>query len=431
MVQDMTNFKHILFLLGVILLAYYPILGNHFLDFWDDQWVVMNSYTEGGMTGANIWHILTSYYHGQYAPFNEYLYLLLYSLFGYSPLPFHVASLLLHTANVCLAYIVFKRILSDSTRLDSQSAGKVSFFTALIFALHPFNVESVAWMSASKVLVYTFFYLLATYTYLNFLKKGNFLNYLYTLLLFICSFLGKEQAVTFPVWMLLISWLYKRNFKTTKIGWEVLPFFLLSLFFGIVTISSQSAVEQGILTGHDSYPLWQRFVYACYSFTEYLLKCIAPYKLSYLYPFPSAIGEPLPSWLLVYPLLLVIIICSLWNYLTRWPVVFGMLLFSIHIAVALHIIPLSRFAIVADRYVYFASLGIAFIIAIGGIYLYKYFRKQRLLLLIFTISYLLVLGIYTNIRIRVWHDTDTLKYELRELLKQRNDFNEINKTDEL
>lgn len=423
----MVNFKYILLLISITLLAYYPIFGNNFLYFWDDQWVVMNSYTEGGLSCNNLWQILTEYYHGQYAPFNEYLYLLLYSLFGYDPLAFHMASLILHATNVCMVYIVLSKMLKDSRRLEGQSAQKVSFITALIFAIHPFNVEAVAWMSASKVLVYALFYLLATYTYLEYLKKGRSRYYVYTLLLFVFSFLGKEQAVMFPVWMLLINWLYRENFKTTKIWRETAPFFLLSLFFGVVTILSQSATGQGLLVRNDSYLLWQRFVYACYTFTEYLFKCVIPYKLSYLYPFPSAIGEPLPSWLLVYPLLLVVILCTLWRYLKHWPIAFGLLLFSIHIGVALHIIPLSRFAVVADRYVYLSSIGIIFIVVQGSICLYNRFNKQRIWLLIFGVSYLLTFGIYTNTRIRIWQNTDRLKYELRELLKQRNDFNVINK----
>lgn len=423
----MLNFKFILLLIGATLLVYYPILGNNFLDFWDDQWVVMNSYTEGGLNLKNIWSILTSYYHGQYAPFNELLYLFLYSLFGYSPFPFHLASLFLHIGNACLAYIVFSKMLSDSGRLDTGTAKKVSFLAVLLFAIHPFNVESVAWMSASKVLVYAFFYLLATYTYLEYLEKGAKRYYVYTLILYIGSFLGKEQAVTFPVWMLLINWLYGKSFKEIRIWWNVAPFFILSLLFGIVTMLSQSNVGQGILTGQEGYPLWQRMVYACYTFTEYIFKCMVPYKLSYLYPFPSAIGEPMPSWLLIYPLLIVIIVISFWRYLIRWPIAFGLLFFLIHIGVALHIIPLSRFAVVADRYVYLSSIGVTFLLGMGFYYTYKQCTKFKILISIFLVCYLLVLGIYSNKRTRVWHSTDTLKYELRELLKHRNDYNIIQK----
>lgn len=399
------------------ILVYYPIIGNKFLDFWDDQWVVMNSYTEGGFNRNNLWRILTEYYHGQYAPFNEYLYLGLHSLFGYNPIPFHAASLLLHIANACLAYTIFRQMLYRSGRMEFDTANKVSFLTALLFAVHPFNVESVAWMSASKILVYAFFYLLATYTYLQYLEKGTLRYYIGTLLLFICSFLGKEQAVTFPVWMLLINWLYCKDLKNKQMWLSILPFFILSLFFGVITMLSQSNVGQGILTNEHVHPLWQRLVYACYTFTEYVSKCFIPLKLSYLYPFPSLPGEQLPKWLLFYPLLLITILCTLWKYITHWQVFFALLFFGVHIGVALHIIPLSRFAVVADRYVYLSSLGCVFLIASGIIYCYKTYERKVIIL--FFLCYLLALSLYSNNRCHTWHDTDTLKYELRELLKHK------------
>lgn len=421
----MKNIKSV-YLYSVLFLAciavYYPILSHRLLDFWDDQWVVRNIYTEGGFTLRNFWNILTSYYHGQYAPFNEYLYLSLYTLFGYNPFTFHLASMVLHITNVLLAYTVFSLILKSSNRVNVPEAKIIAFFTALLFAVHPFNVESVAWMSASKVLVYTFFYLAATLMYIQYIQKERFYYYVFALLLFVCSFLGKEQAVTFPVWILLLYWIMGKDLKNKKMWLKLTPFFVLSIFFGVVTMLSQSAVGQGALAAQPTYPLWQRLVYACYTFAEYLFKCFFPYKLSYLYPFPSVIGQPLPSWLLIYPLLIVVAISSLWNYLARWYMAFCLLFFGIHIGVALHIIPLSRFAVVADRYVYLSSIGITFIIAYFIVWSCLHYTKWRKFIIGGFICYILALGVYANLRSRVWYDTDTLKKELRHLLKQRNDY---------
>lgn len=412
--------KDYLLLLLACLLVYYPILGNELLDFWDDQWVVMNIYTESGFTLTNIINILTHFYHGQYAPFNEYLYLLLYSIDGYNPFLFHLASLILHIFNVWLAYVVFKRMLSESGRLKDALVRPVSFFTAFLFAIHPFNVESVAWMSASKVLVYAFFYLLATYTYLLYIKSEKWGYYWVTLLLYIFSFLGKEQAVTFPMWMLLIHWLYGDRLSSWKNVMRVLPFFLLSLIFGMLTILSQWAYTTDI-TKDGGYLFWQRCVYACYAFTEYFCKSIVPYKLSYIYPFPSVVGEPLPTWLLVYPMLLGTVIIAFWNYLKRWYLFFGIVFFIIHIGITLHLISLSRFVVVADRYAYVASLGIAFLLSMLCVYVYRAYPRFLYLGVVILTSYVLYMGIYAHCRTFVWHDTDTLKYELRQILKHRAD----------
>lgn len=421
----------ILLIAGVTI--YYPILGNQLLDFWDDQWVVMNHYTEGGVNLQNIWRILTEFYHGQYAPFNEFLYLFLYTFFGYNPFPFHLASLLIHLANSCLVFAVLKKLLVLSKRIPNPNTIKlISFITALFFCIHPFNVESVAWMSASKVLVYALFYLLATYTFLLYLERNKIRYYIYTTVLFFFSFLGKEQAVVFPLWMLLIYWLLNHKLLDKKVWLKVLPFFLLSIFFGVTTIYSQGVEHGRLLSNSENYQLWQRIIFACYSFLEYLFKIVFPFKLSYLYPFPSTIGDPLPDWMIFYPAFLAVIAVTLWQFMKKWSVIFGLWFFTIHIVVVLHIIPLSRFAIVADRYAYLSVIGIGFILAYSIDKLYNLVKKKRLRVLVVVsfVGYFLYLGVYAHWRTYTWYNVDTLKKELRELLKQRNDYRTYKHTGE-
>ena len=410
----MTNaFAHIknsrwfypILLIGSVLAVYFPILGNDFLYYWDDQWVVMNTYTESGLNGQNLWAIFTQFYHGQYAPLNESLYLILYTGFGYKPLWFHLASLLLHTANVALVYACLSRLLELSPRIVVEHRKLVAFFTALIFAVHPFNVESVAWMSASKVLVYSFFYLLATYTFLNY-----------------CRFAHRHCEGESPKQSIPPLRTEEGSGVRNRLLRSVAPFLLLSVGFGIITILSQTGGSR--LFDQDGYPVWQRMVYACYTFTEYFLKSAFPFKLSYLYPFPSVAGEPLPQWLLLYPALLMVLLLAFWKPIVRHKIwLFSLLFFVIHIAVALHIVSLFRFAVVADRYVYMASIGACLLIAyyaVRFIIEWKGYWKTGLSLTFAT--YLLYFGVYTNLRSRVWHDTDSLKKEIKELLKERNDY---------
>lgn len=423
--QRRSNLIYLFILLFSGIIVYYPILENQLLYYWDDQWVVMNSYTEGGFAIQNMMNILTEFYHGQYAPLNEFLYLVLYNVSDYyNPILFHLASLFFHLANVCLTFIVIGQLLTFSRKLSPSKASAIAFLTALIFCLHPLNVESVAWMSASKVLVYTLFYLLGTYTFLLYLKKRKIRFYFYTIILYVLSFLGKEQAVVFPLWMLLICWFADYKLLNKKVWLSVLPFFVLSLFLGILTIYSQYAgTMHGIAS--DNYPLWQRIVFACYSLMEYLFKIVLPFKLSYLYPFPSVVGEPLPDWLLMYPTIILVILITLWKFLKQKPLAFGLLFFIIHIIVALHIIPLSRFAIVADRYAYLSIIGIAFILAFYIVYVWDVIKRRisyKTLIFTFAFSYLLYLGAYAHQRTYVWYNVDTLKKELRDLLKQRNDY---------
>jgi len=369
----------------------------------------------------NLYAIFTEFNGGQYSPINELLYLITYSLFKYSPFGFHLASLMLHAANALLVFVCIKRLLEISKRFETEHKHWVAFLSALIFAIHPMNVESVAWISASKVLVYSFFYLLATLSFLTYLKNLKLQYYLLTLFLFACSFGGKEQAISFPLWMLLIYWLVGNSFKNKKLWFAVAPFLLLSVAFGVITFYANGGM--GLLQ-KVNYPLWQRIVYACYSFTEYLLKLAFPFKLSYIYPFPSVVGEPLPQWILLYPLLLTILLFIAWKQLvTNKLLIFCLMFFGVHIAFTLQVISLSRYVVTADRYVYMASIGTCLLIAYYAVRFIKEWKGywKTGLSLAFA-AYLLYFGVYTNIRSRVWHDSDSLKKEIRELLKERNDY---------
>ncbi|MCD8042916.1 MAG: hypothetical protein LUH10_07605 [Tannerellaceae bacterium] len=411
-------------LILIVFSVLYPVLGNDFLHFWDDQWMVMNDYTQGGITWYNIKAIFLEYYNGQYGPVNQYLYLIIYNFVGYNPFFFHLVSLLIHIMSTILVYFTIIKISNTTTRMNMENKRDIAFFTALIFAIHPMNVEAVAWISAVKIINYAFFYLLSTYVYIIFLEKKQFTYYLLSVVLFILSFGGKEQAVTFPVWLVMLYWILGYNLKDKKVWFQVGLFFLLAFFFGIVTILSQSDIEVGLFSGkYVSYPLWQRFILGCYSFFEYITKLILPYNLLYIYPFPVVLGEPVPTWMLVYPSLLVIIVLTLWRYLIKWPVTCGVIFFIIHIVITLHLIPLSRFAVIADRYVYISSIGFAFIIAYYMVYYYKHFgRKSRILLMTLFSFLVLGWGIYSNLRAREWYNSDTIKKDLNELLKQRTDF---------
>lgn len=411
------------FLLFVLpLLVYYPILCNDFVYHWDDQWMVINHYTQGGINIQNIFAILIEFYNGQYGPLNEYLFLFLYTLFGYNPLPFHLASLVLHLGCVCLVYVIIKKIFKQTRRINIEKVHYIALFTALIFALHPINVEAVAWVSAVKVLNYAFFYLMATYMYMLYLEKKRFFYYLCTIFLFVVSFGGKEQAVTFPVWLLMLYWLLGYSLSDKRIWLQILPFFILSIVFGMVTMLSQAAAGGGVLVDSNSYLLWQRCILGCYSIFEYIAKFLFPYKLLYIYPFPMIIGEPVPFWMLLYPTLMVIICITLWHYLIRWPIAIGLLFFFLHIAITLHIIPLSRFSVIADRYMYIASIGLAFIL----VYYIFYFLCEKIYIILFIISiYVIFLGVFSNIRCREWKDTESIKKELRDLLKQRDDYDSV------
>ncbi len=415
--------------LSLVIIAfviYLPVFHHTFLTMWDDQWVVVNRYTTTGITPENLWNVLTEYYHGQYAPINEYLYITLHAIFGYNATAFHIASLLIHCSNIVLVYTLLLRLLRLSNKFQEVSINRIAFFTALLFTIHPFLVEAVSWLSASKNIIYATFYLIALHYYISYLQTQKWKFYLAAILFFIISYGGKEQAVTLPVCLLLMDYSLARKFNR-KLWLEKLPFFVLALFFGYISMDSQAANGEGMLVGGRYYPLTQRIPLACYTVSEYLTKCLIPIKLSYLYPFPNQIGEPLETRFWIYPLAAALIIAAFWKvFRPRW-MFFGIAFFLIHILLVSNILSLSRFAMVADRYVYLASVGIFFTLA----FLFdKWLTEKpaaRPFAFLLAGIYVLYLGVYTNQRCKVWHDTDSLKYELRQVIKGRDDYPEIQK----
>ncbi|MFR2615805.1 hypothetical protein [Parabacteroides goldsteinii] len=403
-------------LLLVCVLVYFKVLQADFLYYWDDQVIVMNQYTVGGWSWNNLWHICTDFHAGQYAPVMEMNFLTLYTFFGYNPFWFHLANLCWHLGCVCLTGLFIVELLKTHGRFSNKEIHLIAFLTAFIFSIHPFNVESVAWVSAVKILIYSFFYLLATICYLRYIKTMKEKDYLLTLFLFAVSFLAKEQAVTLPLLLILIDWFCHRNLKEKALWVEKLPFFILSLFFGIITILSQAG-------GGDApvFPFGQRIVLACYTLFEYLTKSLFPIGLNYLYPFPILPEESLPVRFWIYPLLVICIISWLWVNRKNKLLLFGACFFVIHLLVALNIISTSRQAIVADRYSYMSNIGIIFLVVVMLVRLKSKWGntyKWKGALVAF-LMYSFYLGGYTYIYSTRWENTETVKLHINELLKER------------
>lgn len=411
------------------LLVYVPVLFFDFQNGWDDGWMVKNHYTVMGFTWDNLKAIFTEFHAAQYGPINEVVYMAIHSVFGYQPSVYHLYPLLLHMINSCLVLLLVQRLISGRT--DAMTARYVSLITALLFAVHPLQVESIAWISASKIPLYTFFTLWSMLLYIRYVHTGKTVSYIGVFFLFACSFGSKEQSVVLPAILLLLDWVLGRtsipcgekieNNAIEKMSWgylllEKMPFILFALFAGLCTYANQSAYLIGQWAG---YPFGQRMVFACYSLVEYLGKLAFPVNLLYLYPFPIAPGLSLPVRFFIYP----VIITAATGFLIKtlrsrnWPVIFGLLFFLINMSLMLHVVAMSRFSILADRYVYLASVGIFFILAWYGVPWFQRMRDgSKKWVMVMAICYLIYLVGYAHFRTYVWKDSVTLKREFKELV---------------
>ena len=400
--------KCIIALILIVIAVYFSIIGHDFLYKWDDQWVVINKYTDTGLDWKNLWAVLTEFYHGQYAPFNELSYILIHAVFGYSPMAFHVASILWHVANTVLLFLFLSRLLKmiPGNPLAEQSRN-IAWICTLLWAVHPVNVEPVAWISASKILVYSSYYLAALLLYLYYIARPGLGKYIGLLALFVASFFGKEQAVVRPLAFLLVDYVTRREGKVGYLFLEKAPFLILALFFGIVTILSQG--DGGNM---PEYSLWQRLLFCGYTLYEYMVKTVLPINLMYLYPFPTTPEGKMPFMMYMYPLMILAAVYLVYVFRKEHMLVFGALFFVVHLLVAIHLISISRFAIVADRYNYLAMIGPLLVIVH---FLCLWHQKHRIAARLVIGLYFAYLCTYTIIYQQNWDNSEHVKRHVKEI----------------
>ena len=342
-------------------LAFFPTFSNGFQMEWDDQWMVINPQTIARLNRYWVLSVFTEPSHGQIGPLNQLMYTSLYKCFGFNATAFHTASLILHLANVCLLYIGLGIILRDCTALPFSRREWIALLTTVLFAVHPLQVETVAWVSASKILLSTVFYFWGAVLLAGYLGKGNVWRYLGALLIQLLAYLSKEQAVVFPLFATLLFLWYGIRPKDRQFWVGLTPFYLLALacaLHEVFYVSHYDLYVQG-----NTYVWWQRVFFGVYSIVTYFFKWLVPVNLNWMYLFPSGIGERLPWWLLFYPVLVIILACAFWKRLIK-PVPLSILAFVlIHLLLVVHVTVLPRASVIADRYMYISIIGLNFLLA--------------------------------------------------------------------
>jgi len=341
-----------LFLFAALLLVYYPSL-NHGFTFLDDQVQVVENTSIITLDVEHLQQIFSSTSVGMYQPITTLLYAVVYQFSELNPLGYHLISLLFHGINCVLVFMLLGYFIKNRWTL---------FILTSIFALHPMQVESIAWVSAFSNLVFSTFYLLGILTYLKFRKSENLKFYFFTLLFFLFSCLSKSTAVTFPIILLLVDFYEVKELK--KIKWlNKLPFLAMSILFGLITISSRESA------GHFSdlsiqFDGFQRIFLIAYSILFYPIQFLWPVHLSAFYPYPELTEGILPFQYYAAIAVLAGLVFVVIKYKSQRMVWFGLLLFLISISLVLQFIPVGN-QLTTDRYIYLPMLGI--LIALGAI----------------------------------------------------------------
>jgi tetratricopeptide (TPR) repeat protein len=268
-------------------------------------------------------------------------------LFGLRPAGHHAQSVLWHAINVVLLFL----LLAKATRVLGRSA-----VVAALFAVHPLNVESVAWVAERKNVLCTFFLLLAFAAYCWFVKKPRAIRYLLVALLFALALMAKPMAITLPFLLLLIDFWPLQRFPQTPLSTLVLekiPLLTLSAASAAITLYVQRS--GGALGSTELLPLPMRVKNAIYSYFIYLDKALWPSRLAVFYPHPEG---SLALWkILAATIILILITAVCWHYRERRYLLVGWLWFLVALAPVIGIIQVGRQAW-ADRYAYFPLWGL-------------------------------------------------------------------------
>lgn len=374
--------------------AYIPALSGLFTN-WDDMvYIGGNPYIKS-LSGKNLAAIFSTNYMGNYHPLAMLSLAVDYQINQFDPFVFHLTNLLIHIINSILVMIVLR-----------QLTGKLELaaIAGLIFGVHTLHVESVAWISERKDVLYTCFYLLSMYSYLRFIPKKDYRWLGFSLLFFLLSNLSKGQGVTLAVSLFLVD-LYKgRKLADIKVLAEKIPFLLAALIFGIVAIRAQEGADATIMA---NFPIQQRVAFASYGLVMYILKLIYPFSLSAYYPYPiiGNVGEvPLVYWLCIIPALAFLVFAVYSRKMSK-DLFFGLAFFLVNIILLLQLLPVGR-AIMADRYAYVPSIGFSFL---AGYYLSdrRYIKAAGVAWGIVAV-YVLLLMVLTFNRSKVWKNSETL-----------------------
>lgn len=390
-------------IIGITLAVFFPALFNGFVLNWDDAGYITDYKPIKSLTWQNIKIIFTSYHQGNYHPLTILSYAFEQAIVGIKPFLYHLDNLILHLLNVALVFI-FTRKLTNKL--------EIACITALLFGIHPLRVESVAWVSERKDVLYTFFFMLAGIKYLDYIQKAEtkIKNLILSIIFIIISLLSKPAAVCFPGVVILIDWFCGRKF-TTKLILEKVPFFAISLLFGIIAIYSQKEIG-AIQNLTPLFSFFERILLSFYALVLYFSKLLVPLGLSAMHPYPELVDGHLATKVYIAPLIvLAFIVPILYSFRKTKMIVFGMLFFFVNIVLVLQLLPVGA-AIIAERYSYIPYIGLFMIIA----YAYSWIsenkqeniKKLKAFIAIILSMWIVWLGILSFNRIKVWKRGDYL-----------------------
>ena len=376
---------------AVTFILFTPALKNGFTN-WDDVLYVTQNPLLQSLNAEGLKAIFTTPVVSNFHPLTILSLALTYQVSELQPLGYHLTSIVLHAINTGLVFWLIW-LLSAGNRW-------VSAFVALAFGIHPMHVESVAWISERKDLLYTLFYVLAMIIYVRYVQTQKMKYLVGVTLLGVLSLLCKPAAIVLPLTLIAVDYYLQRTWSWTWVT-EKLPLFIGS---GILAYATLAIQAKRAVASVELYGILERICFAGFGLIWYLIKAIVPYPLSALHPFPEHLT-------IVYYIAIVVAIAALVYFalkVRQRNLVFGIGFYLINLVLVLQLVSIGN-AVVAERYTYVPYIGLFFMVgmqiaaALKGV-LYTY----RNTVYGIAIVWLAALAMVTWNRIPVWNNSQVL-----------------------
>jgi protein O-mannosyl-transferase len=396
-----------LLLVLITLAIYNPVAHNGFTNFDDNGYITENVHIRAGLTWETVKWAFESKEGANWHPLTWLSHALDCQLFKLNPVGHHYVNVLLHAANAVLLFL----LLEVATGFTWPS-----FVVATLFALHPVNVESVAWASERKNVLSMLFFLLTLHAYHRYARKPGFRRYAVVFVLFPLGLLAKPEIITLPFVLLLWDYwplqrmsfghsihgenavIVPRSFSYLAI--EKVPLLLLSAASAVITLWAQ---EAGYAVRDASNRV--RFGNALVAYVRYLGKAFWPSRLAAMYPH---LGRFLPTWQIIGSAAVLLVITTLVvRFRDHRYLVLGWFWFLGTLVPVIGLVQVGVQAM-ADRYAYLSFIGLFICVAWGTEEFAKKRRIRQQWLAFPAVLIFVSFGMVTRHQIAYWHDSETL-----------------------
>jgi len=394
-------------LLGLTFAVYLRATRNEFVNYDDQGYIVENQHVQQGLNAATLRWALTSTEESNWHPLTWLSHALDCQLFGLNPAGHHFTNVLLHVLNVGLLFWLLWRATGAIGR---------SFMVAALFALHPLNVESVAWVAERKNVLCMFFFLLTLGAYGWYARRPGWKRYLAVAGLFVLALAAKPMAVTLPCVLLLVDFWPLRRVQSReapsekfpvpqqplgRLVLEKLPLLVLSVASSVITVLAQRSAEPD----RQLLPITLRAGNALHAYLMYILKGFWPTRLAAHYPYQ---GYGLSVWsVLLSCVFLVTVTAWVLRERSRPYLPVGWFWFLGTLVPMIGLVQVGD-QDMADRYAYLPLVGI-FVMVVWGVAGWARTRRVKLQWCVMTSAVILAaLTVLTWRQIGTWRNSRAL-----------------------